>query len=137
MNPPSYSTNPVNAAVDSTLLNLYWQGSTTVYNSANGAFAAGDANKRQMYKVGFGYQITPQINAGMHYYHAKQSGSAGTFNGKADFLVAVVDYAFSKRTDAYFAVDHTKTKGGAGVVLDGANGATKRTGITVGLRHRF
>ena len=66
-----------------------------------------------------------------------QSGSAsGNFNGRAHFYVAVADYAFSKRTDAYFAVDHTKTKGGDGVMLD-ANGAKTRTGITIGLRHRF
>ncbi|MEG0788373.1 MAG: porin [Comamonas sp.] len=127
----AYSANPFNAAVDSTLLSLYWQG------SSNGGFMAGNADKRQMYKIGFGYQITPQINAGMHYFHAKQSGSVGgAFNGKADFMVAVVDYAFSKRTDAYFGVDHTKVSGGANVVLD-SNGATKRTGITIGLRHRF
>ncbi|MGW8419683.1 MULTISPECIES: porin [Comamonas] len=124
------------AAFDAGLLNAYWTG------SSNGGFIAGNApgnfaNKREMFKVGFGYQVTPQLNAGMHYYHAKQSGSAtGAFNGKADFIVAVADYAFSKRTDAYFAVDHTKTKGGAGVMLD-ANGAKKRTGITIGLRHRF
>lgn len=124
------------AIFDAGLLNAYWTG------SSNGGFIAGNApgnfaNKREMFKVGFGYQVTPQLNAGLHYYHAKQSGSAtGVFNGKADFIVAVADYAFSKRTDAYFAVDHTKTKGGAGVMLD-ANGATKRTGITIGLRHRF
>lgn len=123
--------------LDAGLLNAYWSG------SSNGGFIAGTspanfANKREMFKVGFGYQITPQLNAGLHYYHAKQSGSSsGAFNGKADFMVAVADYAFSKRTDAYFAVDHTKTKGGVGVVLDGTNGATKRTGITIGLRHRF
>lgn len=118
-------------AIDQALLNSYWTG------SSNGGFVAGDANKRQMYKMGFGYQLTPQINVGAHYYHAKQSGSVtGAFNGKADFLVAVVDYAFSKRTDAYVALDHTKTSGGSGVMLD-ANGATKRTGFTVGLRHRF
>ncbi|QXZ09839.1 porin [Comamonas sp. Y33R10-2] len=122
---------------DIAVLNNFWTG------SSNGGFVGGSsplnaANKREMIKVGFGYQVTPQFNAGLHYYHAKQSGSnGGNFNGKADFIVAVADYAFSKRTDAYFAVDHTKTKGGAGVVLDGTNGATKRTGITVGLRHRF
>ncbi|MDL5036122.1 porin [Comamonas sp. Y6] len=124
------------AIFDAGLLNAYWTG------SSNGGFIAGNApgnfaNKREMFKVGFGYQVTPQLNAGLHYYHAKQSGSAtGAFNGKADFIVAVADYAFSKRTDAYFAVDHTKTKGGAGVMLD-ANGAKTRTGVTVGLRHRF
>ncbi|MNW16653.1 hypothetical protein D3C71_2155680 [compost metagenome] len=57
-------------------------------------------------------------------------------NGKANFIVAVADYAFSKRTDAYFGVDYTKVKGGANIAL-GANGARDRTGITAGLRHRF
>jgi predicted porin len=55
---------------DQAILNSFWTG------SSNGGFVAGDANKRQMYKMGFGYQITPQINVGAHYYHAKQSGSA-------------------------------------------------------------
>ncbi|MEG0045064.1 MAG: porin [Comamonas sp.] len=124
-------------ATDIAVLNNFWTG------SSNGGFVAGSsplnaAKKREMIKVGFGYQITPQLNGGLHYYHAKQSGSnGGMYNGKADFIVAVADYAFSKRTDAYFAVDYTKTKGGTGVVLDGSNQATKRTGITVGLRHRF
>jgi len=130
--------------VDAGVLNSFWIG------SSNGGFVSGPnpvpatfnpvayANKREMFKVGFGYQVTPQLNAGLHYYHAKQSGSAtGAFNGKANFIVAVADYAFSKRTDAYFGVDHTKVSGGAGVALDGTNGATSRTGITVGLRHRF
>ena len=123
--------------VDSTLLNNYWTG------SSNGGFAAGGVNlldhadKRQMFKVGAGYQVTPQLNAGVHYYHAKQSGSAsGNFNGKANFVVAVADYAFSKRTDAYFGVDHTRVSGGASMNLD-ANGARNRTGITAGVRHRF
>jgi len=122
----------VRDAIDGGLLNAMWQGQT------NGGFQAGDANKRTMYKVGFGYQITPQINAGLHYYHAKQSGSvSGDSNGKAHFMVAAVDYAFSKRTDAYFAIDHTKVSGGDNMYLDASSQATKRTGFTVGLRHRF
>ena len=137
--------------VDAGMLSSYWSG------SSNGGFMPGRqldtsspalimasigslanyANKREMFKIGFGYQITPQINAGVHYYHAKQSGSAdGSYNGKADFVVAVADYAFSKRTDAYFGVDHTKVSGGSGMALD-SNKATKRTGVTIGLRHRF
>lgn len=126
-------------AVDVAVLNSFWTG------ASSGGFLAGSplnamdaANKREMFKLGVGYQITPQLNAGLHYYHAKQKGSAsGSFNGKADFVVAVVDYAFSKRTDAYFGIDHTKVSGGANVALDATSGATKRTGITVGLRHRF
>jgi predicted porin len=134
-------------AVDSAVLGAYWT------SPSSGGFVPGagvdtsnpatilnlrnHANKRQMFKVGVGYQVTPQINLGAHYYHAKQSGSAsGVYNGKANFLVAVADYAFSKRTDAYFAVDHTRVSGGDGMAL-AANGARTRTGITAGLRHRF
>ncbi|GAB2736731.1 porin [Melaminivora jejuensis] len=133
--------------IDSGLLGAYWSGSSNggfmpgmgavATNPASFANLVNHADKRQMYKVGFGYQVTPQINAGLHYYHARQSGSAsGAFNGKANFLVGVVDYAFSKRTDAYLGVDHTRVSGGAGMALD-ANGARNRTGFTVGLRHRF
>ena len=126
-------------ANDVGLLNAYWGGGT------NGGFSAGpagnllsSANKRTMYKVGFGYQIAPKVNAGIHYYHAKQSGSIlSAYNGKTQFLIAAVDYAFSKRTDAYFAVDHTKISGGESIVLDAPSQARKRTGITAGLRHRF
>lgn len=117
--------------VDQQVLNAFWQGQT------NGGFQAGDADKRTMYKLGFGYQITPQINAGVHYYHAKQKGSeSGASNGKADFIVALANYAFSKRTDAYFGVDHTKVRGGSKMFISD-NGARSRTGITLGLRHRF
>ena len=61
------------------------------------------------------------------------------YRGRSDkhFIVAVADYAFSKRTDAYFGVDHTSISGGSQVVLDAASGARSRTGITVGVRHRF
>lgn len=134
-------------AVDSAVLGAYWTSPTSggftpgagvdMKNSATIANLLNHANKRQMFKVGVGYQVAPQINLGAHYYHAKQSGSAsGAFNGKANFLVTVLDYAFSKRTDAYFAVDHTRASGGEGMALAN-NGARNRTGITAGLRHRF
>lgn len=140
----AYALNTA-SIVDSGVLGAFWSG------SSNGGFLPGapatgaanivnlrdHANKREMFKVGIGYQVTPAINLGGHYYNAKQSGSAsGAFNGRAHFYVAVVDYAFSKRTDTYFAVDRTRVNGGAGMSLS-ANGARTRTGITVGLRHRF
>ncbi|MDO4969659.1 MAG: porin, partial [Comamonadaceae bacterium] len=55
----------------------------------------------------------------------------------ADFVVALANYAFSKRTDAYFGVDHTKVRGGEDMYLDRTSKARSRTGITAGLRHRF
>ena len=140
----AYALN-TGSIVDSGVLGAFWSGSSNggflpgapATGAANIANLRDHANKRDMFKVGIGYQITPTINLGGHYYNAKQSGSAsGAFNGRAHFYVAVVDYAFSKRTDAYFGVDRTRVNGGAGMALS-ANGARTRTGMTVGLRHRF
>lgn len=135
---------PMNQIVDLSVLSSLWAGQTNggfqpgMVGLVGGALGAVNADKRKMIKVGFGYQITPAVNVGAHYFHAKQTGSlGGNYNGKADFLVAAVDYAFSKRTDAYFAVDHTKVSGGSNMAIDLASGAKKRTGITIGLRHRF
>ena len=140
----AYALN-TGSIVDSGVLGAFWSGSSNggflPGTPATGAATIGNlrdhANKRDMFKVGIGYQITPTINLGGHYYNAKQSGSAsGAFNGRAHFYVAVVDYAFSKRTDAYFGLDRTRVNGGAGMSLS-ANGARTRTGMIVGLRHRF
>ena len=120
--------------VDSAVLGAFWAGQT------NGGFQPGDADKRQLFKVGVGYQLTPQLNLGAHYFRGKQSGgvkNGGASNGNVNFYVAVADYAFSKRTDAYFGVDHTSISGGTALVLDTASGARSRTGVTMGIRHRF
>lgn len=121
--------------VSNAVITAYWNG------ESNGGFMPGDAKKRQMVELGAGYQLTPQLNLGVHYYHAKQDGSTnGTFDNKADFIVAVADYAFSKRTDAYFGVDYTRVRGGAGSYIEktaAGDLVRNRTGITVGLRHRF
>jgi len=117
--------------VDQSLLGLYWQG------AANGGFLMGDADQRRMVTLGLGYQITPALNLGAHYYHTKQSGSAGgNSNGKADFIVAVANYVLSKRTSVYTGLDYTKTGGGQDVLIEG-NGTRKRSGLTLGLRHTF
>ena len=126
----------INYLTDRQILNTMWSGQT------NGGFSGGyfddAADKRQMIKLGFGYQATPQLNLGAHFFRAKQSGSNnGVYNGHANFMVAAADYAFSKRTDAYAAIDYTKVSGGKGLILDVASQARSRTGITVGLRHRF
>lgn len=126
----------INYLTDRQILNTMWSGQT------NGGFSGGyfenAATKRQMIKLGFGYQATKQLNLGAHFFRAKQSGSSdGTYNGNANFMVLAADYAFSKRTDAYAAIDYTKVSGGKGLNLDVASQARSRTGITVGLRHRF
>jgi len=127
--------NPIQAfrnVVDGAILGQFWAG------QSNGGFIRGNADKRQLFKLGVGYQATPQLNVGLHYFHGKQTGSAtGLSNGKANFVVAVADYAFSKRTDAYVGIDNTRLSGGDNVYLDAASKARSRTGFTIGLRHRF
>lgn len=135
---------PMNQIVDLSVVSSLWAGQTNggfqpgMVGQVGTGIAAINANKRKMIKVGVGYQLTPAVNIGAHYFHAKQMGSlGGAYDGKADFLVAAVDYAFSKRTDAYLGVDHTKLSGGSKMAIDAASGAKKRTGITIGIRHRF
>lgn len=106
------------------------------------------ANKRTLWTVGVGYQITAQLNLGGHYYKGKQTGpgvaalgiSSAVVEAKADYLTFAADYAFSKRTDAYLEFDRTKLSGLAASftgVTGAANGAQSRNGVSVGLRHRF
>ncbi len=114
-----------------------------------------DINKRTMLMFGATYQLTPQLNIGANAWLTKQShyGTAQNLaapfaaalasasglstnantKSKADFFAVVLDYAFSKRTDAYLEVDYTKTGG----LVTFANGASKRGGAMVGVRHRF
>lgn len=110
-----------------------------------------DIKTRTMYMFGATYQLTPQLNVGANAWLTKQKhyGTAQNLaapfanalgfttnantTSKADFFAFVADYAFSKRTDAYFEVDYTKV---SGEVLF-LNGASKRGGAMVGVRHRF
>lgn len=123
------------SSVDARLISAYWG------SEINGGFASGDSNKRQMIQFGIGNQINTQLNFGMHYYYAMQSGSpSGAFNNKASFFVAVADYAFSKRTSAYIGVDYTRVRGGEGSYIEKTATGTpvrSRAGATIGLRHRF
>ncbi|WP_457422672.1 porin [Roseateles sp. P5_E7] len=103
-------------------------------NAQNAVNAAGNSvSKREMWSAGVTYQLTPQLNLGGHYWYATQTHQAFAGTSKGDFFAAVADYAFSKRTDAYLEVDYTKFSGAVAF----ANGAQKRGGAMVGLRHRF
>ena len=141
-----YGENKVDALtspVDFAVLSAMWQG--TINGGFGGpAFLAAD--KRTIYKVGAGYQVTPQLNIGAHYFHAKQSGRTSAADATANFFTVAADYAFSKRTDAYVEIDNTRLKGNVSLSSlaalssanpTGANGAKSRNGFTVGIRHRF
>ncbi len=93
----------------------------------------GSSQSRDMIMVGGTYQLTTAINLGAEYYHMNHKIASTGANNKSDFLSFVADYAFSKRTDAYFEADRTEFKGGEGYL----GGATRRYNAMVGLRHRF
>lgn len=98
------------------------------------------AQKRDMIMLGGTYQLTTQVNLGAEYYHMTHKIDATGASNKSDMMSFVADYAFSKRTDAYFEADRTKFKGGEGYAANTglvALGATSRTNYMVGLRHRF
>ncbi len=93
--------------------------------------------------VGARYDFTPSLAfIGQFYYDWLKH--AGT-DGKRLTTSAMLDYNFSKRTDAYLEVDYTNLKGGW-IALNGmptfANtgntfGNSTRLGVMLGLRHKF
>lgn len=98
--------------------------------------ASNDVKKRDMIMGGLTYQLTPQLNLGAEYWRAEQTHytpALANTKSKGDYFAVVADYAFSKRTDAYVEADYTKYSG----AIAFANGAVKRGGAMVGLRHRF
>jgi predicted porin len=110
-----------------------------------------DIKKRTMIMFGATYQLTPQLNVGANVWLTEQThyGTAQNLaapfanalgfvtnantKSKANFFAVVLDYAFSKRTDAYLEIDYTKLEGEVLFL----NGASKRGGAMLGMRHRF
>lgn len=100
--------------------------------------------ERKAFMLGGTYNVTPAVLVGLQYWGFEQETLSGLGNGKYDAIALLADYAFSKRTDAYFVVDYTKLKDGfvfngtfASPATAAATGATDRTSVMVGLRHRF
>lgn len=113
------------------------------------AFNSQFATRRQddFFTVAATYELTPAWSViGSFMYDRTQ---ADGFNGSRKTAYAVLDYNFSKRTDAYlaaaydwvdgdwkgvFASDTTNWAGGTGRKL---NGQSNQTTVMVGLRHKF
>lgn len=127
----AYADNKFDASVSAVTRGTYTAGLAP----ANVALAATSSNvsKRTMLLVGATYQLTPQLNVGGNYWHVTQDPFVGTTDSKADYFALVLDYAFSKRTDAYVEFDSTKFTGN--LAFNG--GSQSRGGAMLGLRHRF
>lgn len=100
-------------------------------------------NVSNLYWVGMGYQLTPALSlTGAAYYQDFRNTKADPWS-----FVVSTDYAFSKRTDAYFNVAYAKNKDGSALGLSGTgaggsgfgatNGSSNQLGAVVGVRHKF
>lgn len=100
-------------------------------------------NSSNLYWLGLGYQITPAFAmTGAAYYQDVRGSGADPWT-----FVLSADYAFSKRTDAYWNLSYAMNREGSsmGVAATGIGGSGYGTaaiganqfGTTIGLRHKF
>ncbi|WP_019451373.1 porin [Cupriavidus sp. BIS7] len=104
------------------------------------------ANVSNLYWLGMGYQLTPALSlTGAAYFQDFRNTGADPWS-----FVVSTDYAFSKRTDAYFNLAYTKNKDGSTLGTSSASpgslggsgfgttlGSYNQFGAMVGLRHKF
>lgn len=120
-------------------------------HALNGAVLPGGVNTlnatvasvSNLYWLGAGYQLTPALSlTGAAYYQDFRNTGADPWS-----FVVSTDYAFSKRTDAYFNVAYAKNKDGSTLGLSGTGaagsgfgatrGSSNQFGAVVGVRHKF
>jgi len=114
---------------------------------AGGSTAGGSSvNVSNLYWLGLGYQLTPALSlTGSAYYQDFRNTGADPWT-----FVVSTDYAFSKRTDAYFNVSYAKNKDGSNLGVSSigpgsinstgfgtTNNGANQFGAVVGVRHKF
>jgi len=113
---------------------------------AGQALPQANVNVSNLYWLGMGYQLTPALSlTGAAYYQDFRNTGSDPW----EFVVST-DYAFSKRTDAYFNMAYTKNKSGSTLGTSSASpnsigssgfgttlGSYNQFAAMVGLRHKF
>jgi predicted porin len=146
--------NPSNPAVDATQTSIFGYG--IAHTSLSPLVAGGPNQIDNVYWVGGNYDFTPAWRLSLGWYHVHQNdfsnGSAAVSNlgkiaGDQNNYSAMLEYKFSKRTNAYGAIMLTKWNGGlanavngsavSGVTGFGSSGVDSYTAIGVGIRHIF
>jgi predicted porin len=102
---------------------------TTLQDSVT---AANGQNKYKVSHVGLTYQASAALKGILAYYNTKYQAT-GSADGKNDTVTLTGLYSLSKRTTAYFGIDHSASKDS----IKGLNGTDTDTGVTVGIRHNF
>lgn len=118
---------------------------TSMLRNANNTLRRSD----NVVTAGLVYNATPAMSYTLGYMtdFVKNETSLGN-SGRIGTAYAVADYRFSKRTDVYLSLDHTRVSGGeidngasTNTLLQfsgsGLGGAKSRTGVGIGLRTLF
>ncbi len=98
--------------------------------------------KANVYEVGYTHQLSNQLSAGVGYQYF-DNRTAGFKKNDIHGASVAVDYAFSKRTDAYGVLAFNKSKEANGYYIpvditgSGASDSKNQVAVRVGLRHRF
>lgn len=91
---------------------------------------SGPSTEAKIMNVGVRFDVTKTLSTTLAYYDGEYKNGAGS---KGDLKSTVLwnEYALSKRTNIYGAVDYTDADGALAATKD------KNTGITIGVRHTF
>ena len=101
-------------------------------------FAGATVDKARMMLLGVGYNFSSRLTGRIGYYDIKNTGIAAAADGKKKDTILAIDYDLSKRTTAYFEIDHHAMDGSLdGSKIDGRASNDGTTGIGVGIAHTF
>jgi predicted porin len=95
-------------------------------------------DKSRMFMLGLAYQFSDRLLGRIGYYDIKDTGVLAANDGKKKDTILAVDYDLSKRTTAYFEIDHHSLDGiEVGAKIDGRASNDGTTGVGVGIAHTF
>lgn len=108
-----------------------------LYTNTTNTFTRGQID---VYEAGVTFPLSAPVNLRVYYHLMK--GNAQLTNNKSQQAGMLLDYAFSKRTDAYLNAVYQKASGGASarawITASGAASAgDTQTVLRVGVRHAF
>ena len=110
-----------------------WNGKLSItYGSHDAQTSATATTRNKTLGIGGAMPLTGNLDLVAGYYRVDRSRSGAMDDGFGR-LIAFLEYKLSKRTLAYFELDHTSWKGG----YQGAGFKSSSTGASVGIKHVF
>jgi predicted porin len=135
----AWARNTFDDGLNSALL-LVGTGVENIVAPARPGQSVTHVRQRDMLSFGGMWRAAPPLWVGAQVWTVRQSfHTAGAPDGKGRFLALLADYSLSRRTDVYASMEHTSltdlqlTDTTTGL----PNGATSRTSVMLGMRHRF